>query len=295
MRITQKIMMNRAIANISLVHEQVAKFQQQLTTGKRLGKPSDDPAGVTRSLAIRTDLKLTTQFMRNIDSGIARLSATEAALDAATQLMQRARELTLLAANDTLDQTQRVQIATEVGELLEEAISIGNQKFAGQFIFAGHQSTTGAFSAVGAPPTAVTYNGDAGAVQRDISVGVRVNVNVPGDTVFAGLYTALIGLRDNLLSGNVNAVRTTDLNAIDGALDQVLTTRGLLGATENRLRLTRDRLEQQNITQLQQRAEIEDTDVVDTVVRLRAQESVLEAALATTARSIQVTLLDFLR
>lgn len=295
MRITQKIQMDRAITNIGVAQQHVATYQQRLSTGKLLSRPSDDPAAVTRSLAIRTDLKMTNQYMRNIDSGMARLSASEAALDAATELIQRAHELTLLGSNDTLAQTERDQIAMEISQLLEEAISIGNQKFGDQYIFAGHLSTTAPFTAVGTPPTSVTYNGDAGAVQRDIGVGVRATVNVAGDVAFGGLFTALIGLRDNLLSGDVAAVRTTDLDAIDGALDQVLATRGLLGATESRLVLTRDRLDQASFAQQRLRAEIEDADVVDTVIRLRAHEAVLEAALATTAQSIQISLLNFLR
>lgn len=295
MRITYRTTIDRALADLGRGQERVADLQQRLATGKRINKPSDDPAGITRALSIRTDLKLTTQYMRNIDSGIARVNATEAGLATVTELLQRARELAILGGNETNDQDQRNNIAAEVSGLLDEAIAVSNSRFAGQYIFGGHLSTVAPFSPVGVPTTSVTYNGDSGVVERDISVGVRVQINVAGDTALGTTFTALIALRDDLLSGDTGAVRTADLQALDTALDDVLSVRGQLGSTANRLDLTRQRLDLSSLASQEQLSALEDADIVETIVDLNAQEAVYQAALATVARSIQSTLINFLR
>ena len=295
MRITMRTLYDGALTDLTAAQQRLSTLQNKLTTGKELQKPSDDPAAMSRALAIREDVTRTTQFIRNVDAGVARLGATEAALGSLTEITQRARELAISAGNDTISNTQRQQIAQEVAGLLEETITLSNTKFAGQFLFAGHKSTTAPFTPVGAPPTAVTYNGDSGAVDRSISIGVRVTVNVPGDQVFGPAFQALIDLRDDLLTGDANAIRLTDVAALDGVLDSTLTARGGLGATANRLELTGGRLDDSEIASRQQLAEIEDVDIIGAIVDMNAQQATLEAAMRTMASSVQVSLLDFLR
>ncbi len=295
MRVTLRMSVVRALANITQAHEQLAELGNRLATGRRLTRPSDDPAGITHSLSLRAGMKLGLQHLRNVNSGVARLSATEAALDALTQVMQRARELTVAGANDTLGASQRVTIASEITQLLDEAIAIGNTSFGGQRIFGGHQTTSAPFTPVGNPPTAVTYTGDSGVIEREVGIGVRVTVNVPGDTVLSPVHTALIDLRDHLLSNDTTAIRNTDLVALDGALENLVEIRGNLGAAANRLEITRTRLEDAGLANQQLLSDVEDADLVATIVDLNVQENVFQAALAASARSVRVTLLDFLR
>ncbi len=295
MRITFKTSIDRALIDFSRVQERLAELQRQIATGKKVAKPSDDPAAMNRALAIRTDLTANGQYLRDIDSGMARLGTTEAALGSTTEILQRVRELAVLGANGTLDQSQLNEVASEVNQLLEEMISVGNTKFASQYVFGGHQTTATPFTGVGVPPTSVTYNGDGGVIERDISEGIRVQVNVAGDTALSSTFSALITLRDDLQAGNIAAISGADLGNLDTALDDVLTVRGQLGATSNRLELTRNRLDGAGLSAREQLSGLEDADFVDTLVRLNAQEAALEAALGTVARSIQSTLLNFLR
>ena len=294
MRITSRIMMDRALSNFTSVQAKLAEFQEQLSTGKRIRRPSDDPAGMTRALAIRRNQRMSTQYRRDIDAGLSRLTATEAGLGSVTDLLQRARELAVAASNDTVGQTERAQRAAEVQGLLDEAVTIGNLNFAGQYLFAGHQTTAAPFTPVGSPATAVTYTGDTGVIERDVSVGVRVTVNIPGDQAFGGVFTTLIALRDAMQSGDTTTLRTSSLADLDAELDKGLQIRGQLASATRRLEGTRDRLEQADIAEKQQLTEIEDADIVETIVNLNAQQMVYEAALASAARGMSMTLLNFL-
>jgi flagellar hook-associated protein 3 FlgL len=186
-------------------------------------------------------------------------------------------------------------MATEISGLLDEAIATGNFQLAGQYLFAGHKTTTVPFTATGVPPTAVAYNGDAGAIEREITIGERVTINAPGDVALNDTFQALIQLRDNLLTGDANAIRSADIGALDSALGTVLELRGSLGATTNRFMVTRDRLEDGLIRQREMLANTEDVDILEVIVNLSAQEAVFDAALATAARAVQNTLMDFLR
>lgn len=295
MRITSRTTIERALANIAQSQQRLADLQERLATGRRINRPSDDPAGTVRGLAIRTNMARDTQYVRSIDGGVSRMSATEAALDTLTTVVQRTRELAVTGTNATLDQAQRSNIAAEVGELLAEAIAIGNTNFGGQYLFAGHKTTTKPFTPVGTPPTSVTYNGDSGVIERDISNGIRVQVNVPGDQVFSPTYQALIDLRTHLQTGDLTSIQNADLTALDGALETLLAQRGKLGATANRLEITRTRLESAGIADQTLLSEIEEGDLIETIVDLNAQENTYQAALAATARSVQSTLVQFLR
>ena len=109
------------------------------------------------------------------------------------------------------------------------------------------------------------------------------------------IHTALIGLRDSMLAGNTTAVGTTDLAAVDAALSNLLQIRGRLGATTNRLEITRSRVEEVGLAEKQELSALEDADILEAIVSLQAQENVFAAALAATARTTQVSLLDFIR
>ena len=233
--------------------------------------------------------------MRNADSGTARLTATEVTLATLTDVLHRAGELALAGANSTTGPDQLAALAAEIDQLLEESIALGNAKFGSQYIFAGHQSTTAPFTPAGSPTTAVTYGGDAGVVEREVGPGVRVPINVAGDVAISPIHTALIGLRDSMLAGNTTAVGTTDLAAVDAALSNLLQIRGRLGATTNRLEITRSRVEEVGLAEKQELSALEDADILEAIVSLQAQENVFAAALAATARTTQVSLLDFIR
>lgn len=294
MRISSRMIVERNLRNLNDTRQRLDELQDQLVTGKRLRNLSDAPNDLPSAISLRSQLAQNTQLKRNIEDGLTRLNATDAALSSVTDVIQRAKELAVQGANATLSAAQRSSLATEVGELLDEAIAIGNSSIGGQFIFAGHQTLAPAFTPVGAPPTSVTYNGDAGVVERDIG-GTRVQVNVAGDTAFASTFATLIDLRTSLAADNTTALQTTNLTSLDAALDDVLQVRGNLGSTANRLQLSLNRLDVRTAATVEQQSRIEDADFVETIVKQSAQQTVLEAALSTTARSFDTTLLNFLR
>ena len=174
-------------------------------------------------------------------------------------------------------------------------IQLGNSSIRGQRLFAGTKTDASPFTLVGTPPTSVTYNGNSGALDRDMDVNSTIAINVPGDKVFPSSFTALIALRDNLNAGNNAAVGSGDIAAIDRALDDLLGVRSEVGAKVNRIESARDRqtLVQMRVQELLSKAE--DTDYAETLSRFASEEAIYKAALETGSKAIQPSLLDFLR
>jgi flagellar hook-associated protein 3 FlgL len=296
MRITNRMLVDNLLKNLTGNLERMSVYQEQLATGKQFSAPSDNPIGVARSLSLRAVLKDQEQYVKNTDDALAWLDTTDLALSNATGILQKARELAVSGANDTMTQEARDDLAIEVQELLEETINIGNSSYGGRYIFGGYMTTAQPFIAVGSPTTSVTYNGDAGNIAYEIDRGINVSVNIPGSDVFEGaqnIFQSLIDLRDDLQAGNISNV-SSDIGKFDAAMDQVLNQRATVGARMNRLEVSKDRISESTVRLTELLSQTEDVDMAEAILKLKSEENVYQSALAVGTRIIQPSLLDFL-
>lgn len=280
------------------LHEVATKLdetQRQLASGRKLERASDDPTAAALALHYRRGITYEAQMRRNIENGIAFMNVTEAALEGATETLQRLRELTVQAASDTLSTEERQTLAREVDQLLRHLAQIANTEFGDAYIFAGTNTDTPAYAVTGDPPTAVTYQGDTGLRTYQISREAQVPVNLVGADVFGTTFDDLIALRDALQSGASGTTLAPYLSALDAGLDRVLTARAELGARINRFEaaLQQSLTTDLNLQQLQ--SEVEDVDLAQAIVRLSSEEVALQAALGAIGRAANLTLLDYLR
>jgi flagellar hook-associated protein 3 FlgL len=269
----------------------LAKYQHQLASGKRVSRPSDDPVAIVHSLRLRSDLGDIEQFAKNVDHALSWLNLTDTALSQAGDILQRARELAVYGANGTLPQESRNALAEEVRQLFDQLVQVGNTTYAGQYIFAGTETKTAPFKPDG------TFIGNAGAKETEIGTNQKLQYNLTGDAVFKqpDAFQALTDLITHLETGATDQISSADIAAIDQAIDHLLAVRAEVGARVNRLEMTKSRLDDANINFTDLLAKVEDVDVAQTIMELKNQENVYRAALATGARIIQPTLVDFLR
>ena len=125
---------------LSDVESRMDQIQQQLATGRKIARASDDPAGAALALQHRKNIGFEAQMRRNIDGGLAFMNASEAALDGATESLQRARELAVRAANDTHSPDQRQAIALEFDQIIRHIAQVANTLFGDAYIFSGHKT-----------------------------------------------------------------------------------------------------------------------------------------------------------
>src|SRR6056297_3545013 len=121
-RITQRLIVDRILNDLNLQGRQLLDLQDQLATGQRVNKPSDDPLAARRAISALTEVSANNQYITNISTIGPYLVETETAVTTSLNLVQRARELTLQGASSTNAQEQRDAIAEEIDEVLEQVL-----------------------------------------------------------------------------------------------------------------------------------------------------------------------------
>lgn len=167
MRVTNISLREAWLQALAVTQSQLARTQNQLSTGQRFSRPAEDPVGAVQVLDVKRALAESGQFTRNADFAGNRLGLEESTLAHVGDVLQRLRELAVEANNATQTNESRAGIATEVRQALDNLIQLGNtQDGGGQYLFAGFSSEVQPFARQGG---VVVYNGDQG--QRQLQVG----------------------------------------------------------------------------------------------------------------------------
>ncbi len=293
-RISNNSIATRILQHITTSQARLQETQDKIGSGRRINRPSDDPFGTSQLLAAQSRFMIARQHARTALIAHDDLAITEEALKSTNSVIQRAFELSVQADNGSLDATGLEAIATEIDRLIETMTNIANTSHAGREVFAGHQTQTSPFVPdIPANPTVVNYVGDSGIVEREIGEGERVQVNVPGDQVFTGVFVALIGLRDALRANDQTAINTAS-GAIDLEIDALQRVRGVVGARMRRVEMVQNRLEDSEVLFRERIAQLEEIDLTAAIVELQMRETAFEASLAVAGRGLDLSLLRFL-
>ncbi|MBF4501295.1 flagellar hook-associated protein FlgL [Savagea sp. SN6] len=137
MRVTQSMLSNNMLRNLSSSYNKMGKLQDQLNTGKKVNRPSDDPVVAMKGIAYRHQVAKVEQFKRNVGDVHNWLDSTDAALDNAGEVLKRARELMVNVPTDSMTYDDRQKIAQELKQLQEGMRDIANSKVGDKYIFSG--------------------------------------------------------------------------------------------------------------------------------------------------------------
>jgi flagellar hook-associated protein 3 FlgL len=292
MRVTQGMLTGNMLKNIHQNYQRLGKIQDQLSTGKKITKLSDDPVIAVKGMNYRTDLVEVEQYERNLSEVYNWLENSEDVLEKSNDVLQRVRELVVQASNDTYDENQRNSIAKEVEQLKEQLINLANTNVGGKYLFNGtntqEERITGGV---------VNSTQNVGPVMLEISKGISVQANVSpdnlfNDKLFNDINSLIIDLKNPIAN---NQSFQDDLAKLDNLLGAFNDERSELGAKYNRVELVEYRLAEQVVSTKKMISDNEDIEYEKTILDLKIQESIHRAALDTGARIIQPTLMDFLR
>ncbi|WP_274362506.1 flagellar hook-associated protein FlgL [Paenibacillus thermotolerans] len=300
-RITQGMMNTQLLRNLNSNLTRMNNLQDQLTTGRRINRPSDDPVGLSYAMRYRSDLSATDQYQENVDTALSWLEFTDTMLNQAGSVFQRARELTVQGANGTNSELALDAIKEEMKELYNQLVQIGNSEFNGKHVFNGQRTDVNPFT----EGNAANESTDDGIIEFEIGVGVRVPVNVPGNQVFGSLkpdgtpvddnaFKVLQNISDALDREDFDAVRE-GLGKLDSRIDKFLEIRADLGAKMNRVELANERLKDISINLQTLQTKTEDADYAEVITNLKTSENVYQASLSVGAQIIRPSLVDFLK
>lgn len=276
------------------------KYQNQLSSGKKITKPSDDPVTVVRGMVYRSSLNDIDQYKRNAADGTSWLTTTDDALNEVTSVVQRVRELTVQGINGTNDPSARNAIAAEINQLKDHLGEVANTDIAGKYVFAGTDVKTPPYRADpnDANSQKSFLNTNSKSLKVQVGQASSIPINIPGTNVFnndknGGIFKVLDGIIADFNSPNGS---TRDhLAELDKQIDNILEQRSEVGARMNRLDLSASRLDGLEVSTTSLLSKEEDADISQVITDLKTQESVQSAALSTGARIIQPSLVDFLK
>ncbi len=186
MRITNNMLMSNMMRNLNNNLRRLDKYQTQMSTGKRIQKPSDDPVRASRALRLRTDLSRLEQYEKNSDNALSWIEITESAVAEVGDVLGRARELTVRAATGTLGTDDKQKIADEMKQLKEQLISSGNTNYAGRYIFSGYKTDSQLFDKDGNYNIDITSSTlkNKPTTSVEIGVGEEIQVSTNGLDIF---------------------------------------------------------------------------------------------------------------
>ena len=284
-------------------NESLASAMQQLSTGKRINSAADDAAGLAISSRMTSQIRGLEQAVRNANDGISLLQTAEGALIEVTNMMQRMRELSVQAANDTNTSSDRTSLNLEYGQLMQEINRIAqNTQWNGMSIM--NNTTTGA-SAIGTGGT-VAAPTTAGSELRNIKFQVGANANQTISAQFkdfsvpmtsAGIPdTAAVPAATQIFSGTAR-INDTDITTasnastamarLDAALGKITDERATYGAVINRLTYAGDNLTNVAQNTTESRSRIIDTDYAKASSELARTQIISQAATAMLAQANQ--------
>jgi len=301
MRITNGITHNRLVNNIQNGMSRLDRYYNQLSTGKRINYPSDDPVGMVIGMNLKNGVREGEQYKKNANTAIGWLNSADDALGQMTNVLHRLQELSVEGGNASLPQESMDALADEVTQLRDHILQIANTRHEKRYIFAGQLTDDPPFLFDGDLPVGDSnrfrYEGDGNAMVMEIGTGINLEVSDPGEEIFGTdgqFFDDLDTFIEDLRAMDHEEVSTTHLQMLSDKLDDVLSIRSQIGAKVQRLNRTVERYEAMDVNLRDLLSKTEEADIAEVTMNMMMKENVYQAALATGARIMQNTLVNYL-
>lgn len=297
-RVTQNMLNSNMLRNLHNSMRNMDKLQQQLSSGSKIAKPSDDPVVAARGMFYRSSLMENEQYKRNVDEVKSWMDMTDSTLDEVGNVMKRLKELLIYSGDGAISPADLQSMSSEVQELKAHLGTLANQQINGKYIFSGTDTNKAPYDPSANGGKGDFVNTNSSPIKLEVSQNVFVTSNINAQNVFNFPDNAnnIFKLLDNIITELSNGNSASQFIAdMDQQYDKLLAERASLGASVNRVELIAERLNTQEVNITGLMSKNEDADMAKVMTDLKTQESVHMAALGAGARIIQPTLLDFLR
>ena len=297
-------------ASVSAMQQQSAKLlqaQQQISTGRRMLTPADDPIAAAQALQVTQAQTMNAQYSTNAGSASDSLTLEESILGNITSLLQDVRTISVNAGNGALNSSDRAILATDLSGRYQQLLGLANTIDGnGQYLFSGYQGGVRPFTEVA--PGTVAYNGDQGQRLIQISASEQLAVSDAGSDVFQRIPVAGGGYQDvfKTIDDLVQLLQTspggaglttglaTALSNIDNALNNVITVRTSAGSRLKELDAVQSTGEDRALQYSQTLSRLQDVDYAKAAAELTQQQVNLEAAQKSFVKVAGLSLFSYL-
>jgi len=335
MRVTNKMLSNSFLNDMRTNLSNMRTLQQQMTSGKEIRKPSDDPFKAARAMQLHSDINTNKQYNENIKDTLNWLDTTDTALGQATESMQRVRELLVSAGNAAYGSNERKAIKDEINQKVGELSQILNTNFDGKYLFGGSRGTSKPLTTevdAATKNTKLVYSAKAGGtldistaegqkeydmisakLSVEISQGVTMEYNVTANEVLkfnengtdydlseilTKITNHLDGKNDDGTAIDSNAtskIVNEDLKSVTDTISNLLRLRSEVGSKQNRMEGAKEKNEDESYNLTEILSKIEDIDITEKTMEYSTMQTVYMASLQTSAKVLQPSLIDYLR
>jgi len=264
--------------------ELLDNYQEISSTGKQFQNISDDPGKATIILGLRSSLKVNASYSNTAQTVTSWQSANETAFQNLTDIATQVKNLIAKGSSDTLSATDRSAIGAQLDGLLKQSVDAANTNWTGKYIFSGFQVDKAPFS-VDAAQTAVTYNGDHGILQQEISLGQKVDYGIDGSKTFSDFFKTIIAastaMKTNDMS-NINQI-SSDLSV---SMNTIQVARSTNGANQKQVNSTLDSLSSTETEIKSLLSYKEDANMAEAISNLTSQENIYKTVIEVSSRAI---------
>jgi len=306
MKVSTSMFFDRASAQLANVQGNLAKTQEQLSTGKQITKPSDEPDKASLVTRLESEIARQKSYQESIKAIEIRRKAEETALNSTSDVMFRMKELSVQAANDTLGAADRKTIALEMTELRNQILSLANsQDSNGNYLFAGSRVSQMPFS-----PDAkgvIVYKGDQARMVVGVGDNRRMNQNIPGSDAFINVVRddgkgGRVGIGFFQAMGDlIEAVKSSNRVAIQRGISEIDTLQqGLSDATAqvgtdlNVVDSQNNVLDEITLRLKTTMSDIQDLDYTEAITKMNKDQLALEAAQSSFAKISKLSLFNYI-
>lgn len=295
-RVTLLGLNQSVIGNTQQTLARLATYQEQLSTGKKVNRVSDDVVAARQVLSYTTDASNTGKYLDNIDKSTAFMGATDSALSQVTSIFDQVKSIAVQGANASEDSSSRAALAQSVDSYLSQLVDVANTVHDGRFIFAGTATTSGKPFALSSDGSQVNYSGNLDSFSVQIGPNTTIPINQNGYELFKGktdVFASLIQLRDALKANDPTKVSQL-IASVDTAQSHANDLQGAMGGNEQRLNLAQTQLQAEQVYQKQLISQAQDADFTETISNMQLTQTALQAGLQAAAKTITPSLLNFL-
>ena len=270
---------------------------QQVSTGKSVTVPSDNPAAAADMVQNTIETANVDQYTQNVSSVLSTVQTADSALSTVVSSLTQAISLGTEGANGTNSAANQQAIATQVQGILSSVVSQANLSYQGSYVFGGTANTTTPYAADPTSASGYTYNGNSGVNSVQVGDQLSVQVNVPGSQVFSSSTANVLGSLSSLVtalqSGNTAAIGTATA-AVSASMSYVSQQRVVYGNAESQLNAQETYLQQETVNLSSQATSLVGVDMAKAAITLSQAETANNAALAAAAKVVPNTLLNYL-
>ena len=298
MRVTFNAQNRNSTAGLEDAASRLLEFQRQVSTGKRIEKPSDDPSATLGSIGEHTEMAAIDQYARATDTIASRLSVVDTVLSDLIVQIERAQVASASARGSSKTPVQREAAAVDLEGIRDTIFSDMNTAFNGTFVFSGSASTVAPYTQAGSGPVSA-YAGSTSEMVVDIDQQRAVKIAFNGQIVTQGTDPQDIFVEFDTL---IAAVRAGDTAGIDAGMqalqrmfDRVSTAQGRVGADLRTIDEQKLRLSELRRSSVRRLSSLEDTNMAEAISGMAQADAAYRAALGAVNSVTRMSLMDYLR